>query len=149
MLQGTGEMTVCDISVMTTSSVSFVPLTTALVDRNAGGDAPVPESPLKKPSSGSYQIGPFSAGEEHGVTEVSYDEETAQFWVQSSTRDIDTFNLELQEKANGLEILHQLPENGECLVGMFAEDENWYRCVAIDVTEDMICVRYIDFGNKE
>lgn len=106
---------------------------------------------MKTGGRASYEIGGFTDASEFPVTETYYDNENAHFWVQSATRDVMTFNDNLQVLVNELQVPEGPFTQGDPLVGLYTEDAGncWYRCIISEVAEESLSVRYIDFGNTE
>ena len=85
---------------------------------------------------------------EFAVTEVIYDADHALVFCQlDEIETIQKFTDDLQGLVPSLSAAAGTFVKGDPLVGLFDEDDLWYRCVVYDTTQDGVLICFVDYGN--
>ncbi|XP_015114623.1 maternal protein tudor isoform X2 [Diachasma alloeum] len=82
---------------------------------------------------------------------VTHADNPAQFYIQR-LRDvptIDDLQEKLQSEVSGYSQVEGIPEENLFCAATYSADGLWYRAEVIDADEDIVTVRFVDFGNTD
>ncbi|KAF7992946.1 hypothetical protein HCN44_005727 [Aphidius gifuensis] len=85
------------------------------------------------------------------IVTVTHVDNPTQFWVQrlKDIACIDRLQGDLQNLSNGFKSIIGIPEENLICAAVYSVDEQWYRAQVIDADEEIVTVRFIDFGNTD
>lgn len=85
------------------------------------------------------------------IVAVTHVDNPTQFWVQrlKDIPCIDRLQADLQNLSNGFKSIIGVPEENLICAAIYSVDEQWYRAQVIDADEEIVTVRFIDFGNTD
>ncbi|KYN07032.1 Maternal protein tudor [Cyphomyrmex costatus] len=82
---------------------------------------------------------------------VSHVDSPSQFWLQriDETTSLNEKQEQLQLEVPNFLTIDGIPEEGTLCVAVYSIDDLWYRAEVLDADEDIITVRFIDYGNTD
>ncbi|CAL1676055.1 unnamed protein product [Lasius platythorax] len=82
---------------------------------------------------------------------VSHVDSPSQFWLQrvDEITSLNEKQEQLQLEVSNFSTIDGIPEEGTLCVATYSIDDLWYRAEVLDADEDIITVRFIDYGNTD
>ncbi|KAM4633763.1 tudor domain-containing 6 [Polymixia lowei] len=154
-LQDSGMKVMCQIPNRTPTVSEITPEEFGQVEKMPGQSSATSEKPPEQPSvnTGSlcYIKPDFSEGQklEAYVTTITGPQ---SFWCQSAdSEELDKITVSVSEEGNAVQcklIDANMLSCGSPCIGLFADDEQWYRAEVIGKDGDTLSILFVDYGNE-